>query len=162
MNQNEKYKLYEVAAAKAEAEGKPNDEACIMKHLISPTTLVDVKTADERWAWAKALLDELTQEGTTKPDGYECLPGFEPRPYYPKQLIRDDDGHIIQMENATFEYIEADARRSTLKRDAARRRDEGTQRLLQKARKGETLAVRRNLRNAEAEEREAAGAGENR
>jgi hypothetical protein len=86
--------------------------------------LIPLSDEKERLAKAKAMFDYFCEDGTTPATGYLTFPGQEPYPYEPNRIVVGNDGTYMRLQEATLEYMEADADRAQRLAERARKRAE--------------------------------------
>lgn len=91
-----------------EATRDPESNAFDERALIAEVErLMPFDVARERHRKAERIVRDQERPRKTESDGSVWLPGFEPFPYEPNQLMPDGDGKTVERDKATAHFIDA-------------------------------------------------------
>jgi hypothetical protein len=97
-------------------EDQAFNEAELLKILAN---LLDSNRGAERRRQAENIIDHHCRHGSTCAHGTLRFPGLEPFPYEPDRLVRDGEGHIVELSEATLPFVIADAKRAETEAEEA-------------------------------------------
>lgn len=75
-------------------------------------TSIDFDEAKERRGHAQRIVARRKRPGQTAAEGAVCFPTLELYPYEPTRLLADDDGNLIENQNARIKFKAAEASRA--------------------------------------------------
>jgi len=64
------------------------------------------------WKEAERIVKDQERTAKTPPNGSLWLPGFDPVPYEPEQLLSDDSGRTVEKDFATAQYVSTQLQRA--------------------------------------------------
>ena len=97
-----------VERAKKKLKRNPETNAFNDAELIAAVeSEMEFDPVRERRVKAERIVRSQERPRNTEPDGSAWLPGFEPVPYEPNRLMRDDEGNTVERDLATPHFISA-------------------------------------------------------
>lgn len=111
----------ESAYEAALAELEPNDDGGFdEKRLVELiASKISIDETEEKRRKAQHIVNRRKRPGQTPPDGQLVLFDFPAEAYEPHRLIADNDGHVVELQNARPAYMQAQALRQQKKAQRA-------------------------------------------